>query len=162
MSLEQIEKQNNAKRIISLLLTLLWMALIFYMSSQTADDSSDMSSGITYKLCLFFVKGFKDMSVDAKAAIVEGAHNYVRKAAHLSEYTVLGILLSSSFASFSVRRGYIFAPLAGILYAATDEIHQLFVPGRSGELRDVCIDSIGVILGTLLFLFFIRIRSRKK
>ena len=43
------------------------------------------------------------------------------------------------------------------LYAATDEIHQLFVPGRSGEIRDVCLDSLGVITGIIILLIIFKI-----
>lgn len=48
-----------------------------------------------------------------------------------------------------------------ILYAASDELHQLFVPGRAGLITDVCIDSAGALLGILLFLAALHLTSRR-
>ncbi len=42
--------------------------------------------------------------------------------------------------------------IIGILYAISDEIHQLFVPGRSGKVTDVIIDSLGILTGIVFFL----------
>ena len=43
----------------------------------------------------------------------------------------------------------------------TDEIHQLFISGRSGEIRDVCIDSLGVITGIIILLIILIRRERR-
>jgi VanZ family protein len=69
----------------------------------------------------------------------------LRKAAHLSEYAVLGALLVRA-----VRRP---APawLAGVAYAASDEFHQHFVSGRNGNAVDVAIDAAGVLLGVVVY-----------
>jgi VanZ family protein len=66
----------------------------------------------------------------------------LRKLAHLAEFAILGALLARALPELH-------AFLAGIGYAAFDEIHQHFVPGRAGTLRDVAIDSVGVLLGVL-------------
>jgi hypothetical protein len=67
----------------------------------------------------------------------------LRKLAHLAEYAVLGALLARALPEFA-------AQWAGIAYAASDEFHQAFVPGRFGSLLDVAIDATGVLLGILL------------
>ena len=72
---------------------------------------------------------------------------YIRKGAHVTEYAVLGILLVLTFAAYGFRRAGTLALITGILYAALDEYHQRFVPGRSGEIKDVLIDACGLLLG---------------
>ncbi len=102
---------------------LLWMALIFFMSSRTHTSVSD-----TYVFNFIFFKTL-----------------------HLIEYAVLFTLLFRAFYSQkskkeSIVRTLTKAALLTILYGATDELHQLFVPTREGTVRDVFIDSIGVFL----------------
>jgi VanZ family protein len=67
----------------------------------------------------------------------------LRKLAHTTEYAVLGALLVRA-----TRRPNV-AVVLGVLYAASDEFHQTFVPGRHGSPIDVAIDSIGLALGIL-------------
>jgi VanZ family protein len=69
----------------------------------------------------------------------------VRKAAHLTEYAILGALLVRA-----LNRPAAAAALA-IAYAATDELHQHFVPGRTGAVVDVLIDAVGVVVGIVLY-----------
>ena len=68
----------------------------------------------------------------------------LRKVAHAAEYAVLGFLLVRA-------TGREWAALAlGIAYAASDELHQHFVPGRFGSPLDVAVDAVGVAVGVLL------------
>jgi VanZ family protein len=69
----------------------------------------------------------------------------LRKAAHVTEYAILGVLLLRALG------GELPALAAGVAYAITDEIHQLFVRGRHGSPVDVAIDAAGVLLGLLVF-----------
>jgi VanZ family protein len=69
----------------------------------------------------------------------------LRKIAHLAEYAILGALLARA----TGRVGLAFA--LGTLYAATDEVHQTFVPGRHGSPLDVAIDAAGVAVGIALW-----------
>ena len=104
----------------------------------------------------------------------------IRKIAHMTEYAVLGALLTGSIvtgiakkseiamveveasAEFKKQRKHILAAVVlGILYAASDELHQYFVPGRLGCVRDVCIDSVGVLIGVAIFTVCIRLISRR-
>jgi VanZ family protein len=70
----------------------------------------------------------------------------LRKAAHITEYAILGALLYRAFE----REAPAF--IAGVAYAVTDELHQHFVHGRHGALVDVVIDAAGVALGLLVWL----------
>ena len=87
---------------------------------------------------------------------MENIDFYVRKAAHMTEYAVLGGLLMGFLQSFGVSMPHLwrYSLMAGILYAASDELHQYFVPGRACQLRDVVIDGIGVGLGVIVFLLW--------
>jgi VanZ family protein len=69
----------------------------------------------------------------------------LRKLAHATEYAILGALLVRA----TGRSGLAIA--LGTLYAASDEIHQTFVPGRMGSPVDVAIDAVGVVAGVVLW-----------
>jgi VanZ family protein len=73
----------------------------------------------------------------------------LRKAAHLAEYAVLGALLARALQT-AVASWPLAAWAGGTAYAASDEVHQLFVPGRQGSLLDLAIDAVGVALGVLV------------
>ena len=89
----------------------------------------------------------------------------VRKSAHIIAYFVLGVLmyraLRVSIRRWPARTVAGLALLSCSLYAVTDEIHQLFVPGRSGELRDVMIDSIAALVGVGLCGWMMHRRHKK-
>lgn len=73
----------------------------------------------------------------------------IRKTAHFSVYLLLGVLVMNALRRSGVIGLKAVALAIGIcvLYAVSDEVHQLFVPGRGGQARDVLIDSAGAILG---------------
>lgn len=73
-----------------------------------------------------------------------------KKTAHIFEYTILFLLWYWALG----KKNPIEALMISISYAFTDEIHQLFVPGRTGLLRDVVIDSIGIIIFSFLIVKF--------
>ena len=122
----------------SLLLLIIWMILIFVMSSFNADISSNQSGMIVN----FISKIFNINNIELLSLII-------RKMAHFFEYFILGILMLNVLINYNkkIYLAYIF----GILYACLDEVHQLFVNGRSGQITDVLIDSLGIILGVLLY-----------
>ena len=71
----------------------------------------------------------------------------IRKAAHMSEYAILAMLLYMFARESKIQSSFIFALIFSMLYACTDEFHQLFVSGRSGQWQDVFIDTSGSFLG---------------
>ena len=122
-------------RVILIILIIIWTWLIFSFSSQDGDESS----GLSRKVVEFFIKDQE---------LVDKIEPYARKIAHFSEYGLGGILFISLFSTYkwSDERKIITSILLGIWYAIMDEIHQLMVPGRSGAIKDVYIDSLGIIL----------------
>ena len=140
-----------------------WMTVIFLFSHQPAVTSSEISGGVSLglvgRLDALFHLGLPEETLEKMGRIIEYP---VRKAAHMSEYAILGMLAFAFFKTmeFGGRWHYRGAWFFALCYAATDEFHQLFVAGRSGRLSDVCIDSVGAALG-LLFLFLIEKIWRK-
>ena len=144
------------KRTAGLICLIACMVMIFVFSSQNADISGNLSEGITYKIASLTVKDFETFSYEKQKEIVEGMHFYIRKAAHFSEYALLGIIaFLNSTLYFKKTRTRFFTTLSFcLLYAATDEMHQLFTDGRCGSPVDVMIDFSGAVTGTI-FIFIV-------
>lgn len=125
-------------RVLNVLIILV-LCFIWGHSMKTAAESSRISSGL---LELFpFLK-------------LLGEHA-VRKIGHFSEFTALGFLLCLRFRG---ENKPLSLPLVcGILTAMVDETIQMFIPGRSCEVRDVWIDTAGVCFGMMLALTVYRI-----
>lgn len=158
----KIDIKKNGKRAVRVL-ALLWMLVIFVFSSQPADESTRTSLFIGEMIESVCVPGFVDLSPEERRLMVENIDFAVRKTAHATEYAVLGILLGLSMGEFGEETFYqrqYRAYLAGTVYAVTDEIHQLFVPGRAGLITDVMIDSAGVLAGILFLFVFKKITER--
>ena len=104
------------------------------------------------------IKEYKEWPGKRQAAFAAKIDYPVRKAAHASEYALLGILLTGAIMDIRKpwKRQLLACFLIGAAYAASDEFHQLFVPGRSGQIRDVMIDSAGVAAGIILACLAIR------
>lgn len=122
----------------------MWCLVIFFQSGKNA-DASDANS-------LFIVDLINDALASVFGAQAGVLSNFVvRKAAHFIEYLILGILFFKSwFTGAKLRRGVALAFVSGVMYSISDEIHQIFVPGRTGKLIDVVIDSTGLAVGLLL------------
>ena len=145
-------KKASAGRVLWLLAAILWMALIFHFSGQKASQSSEVSGSITYRMAKaanhLFDLGWDGETLERYAGALE---HPVRKAAHMTEYAVLAWLFLGNFMQYPFfrKRAYLWAGGLAAVYASTDEFHQLFIEGRSGEWKDVAIDSLGAILGLL-------------
>ena len=169
-------KKPTRHTALSLVALILWCTLIFYMSARVAQDSDALSLGFAGRFLHLVVPGFSDMSAADQLALAKSINHPVRKLAHFTEYLVLGILavnalrlhIGSSGRYFedeaiTPSRNFCIPALSWafcILYAASDEFHQLFVPGRAGLVTDVCIDSAGALLGILLFLVALQLILR--
>ena len=132
-------------------LIIAWMAVIFSFSAQPADESSQTSLGVGEVFARIFVPDFEELSSEEQMAYMEKIDHPVRKLGHASEYAVLGFLAVFTVSAYGGRgkRMMVLTWAACTLYAASDEFHQLFVPGRSGHVTDVMIDSGGVLVGML-------------
>lgn len=120
------------------------MALIFFFSHQTAETSSHTSGGFAEILAKLLGYIFSGKAYDR---ILWLAQWIVRKAAHFLLFAILGICVYKSLNFGTRRRRVIIALTICVLYAISDEIHQMFIPGRAGRVSDVVIDSVGIAAG---------------
>ena len=160
-----------------------WMVMIFCASAQTGSDSGGMSRGVADGLlALWSALTGASFEGAARDAAIEALQLPLRKGAHMSEYAVLAVLAFAHLLSWEKGRDssrgteaprlFGAAPSlvkpAGIawgfatLYAATDEIHQLFVPARAGLATDVLIDSTGALIGVAFALLVVWLWRRRK
>lgn len=149
-------KQSHFKYIYPWLAVVVWMGVIFYLSHQSGNASSHLSSGITDGIIQTMETVWPFMSFDEAFF-----HHLIRKCAHFAAYFILGILVVHALKR-PFKKRLIYALLICMLYAMSDEIHQLFVPGRSGEVRDVLIDSAGAATGIGLYMLFVFILQHLK
>lgn len=151
-------------RIISTLTTAAIMIAIFMFSAQNREQSSNLSRGFT-KQVVNMISAVVSMNVSEKTQLVDLIHGTIRKLAHFSIYAVLGISSSAMFTSYLIkskkRNILIYSVIFCFLYAASDEIHQLFVGGRGPQITDVLLDSFGAFCGGMVFLMFIKLINRK-
>lgn len=130
------------KKIVKSLLPVLTLALLCVIWGHSAMDA-DMSTAESDYILDFLKTIFGDMN---------GLTDFVvRKAAHFTEFTMLGVLLSADVFVFLRKADYMYIPpFGGLVAACIDETIQLYSAGRSSMLMDVWIDFSGVITGTLL------------
>ena len=132
---------NIMHKRISILLVITWMIFIFIMSSFNSTESSNQSNFIVNIIAnIFNINNISILSL------------IVRKLAHFTEYFILGLLVYNLI--YSNQKKAYFAIIICVLYAISDEIHQLFVPGRSCQVLDVIIDSSGSLLGIILLYIY--------
>ena len=139
-----MEKGPGTKRItkaaiLHIVITVIVMAVIFVHSAMPGDASTAESDVIVLRILKF-----SGMDHDFVSFLV-------RKAAHCAVYMVLGGCLMLNVIDLvkwkASRAARTLAWAAGTFYAATDELHQSFVAGRNGSMFDVCLDSVGVLVG---------------
>ncbi len=183
------DTRELVKLVVAAAALLAWMAFIFYMSAKTGGASGGMSESVAAWLAQLFCPDWASMSDAARAELLSAMSLPVRKAAHVTEYAILAVLAFTAFwqiravrrartragaaagadkgAGETAHRAILFTALAAFafsaLYAASDEFHQLFVPGRAGLLSDVAIDSCGAALGSALAALVVwRRRARRR
>ena len=140
--------KTKVKRGFFLLLVILMCFIIFLFSSQNGSESKSVSRGFVYNILNAFPEFSEKTSLE-KAQIVEDFQFLVRKAAHFSVYTMLGLAAMCLLSTYQInmKKKIIISFLIGFIYAIIDEIHQIFSPGRTAMVFDVFVDSVGVIFG---------------
>ena len=151
---------------VFLALSLVWMIVIFGFSSNNAEDSTVQSNGVTQLFARIFIPGFDDLPQEQQQEIIARYDGPVRKLAHFVSYAVLGFLACGTAMTCPCGKikEYVLpivSTAAGILFAVSDEYHQTFVDGRAGQLKDVFIDSAGVICGTAFMIVVLNIVVRR-
>ena len=135
--------------------------IIFGFSSQNAEESSGISKKVSETIVEITNK---EKPTQEKNTMVKYLEPRIRKLAHFSIYTVVGFLLMNLCFTYkiSINKKIIISLILGFIYACSDELHQTFVVGRSGEARDVLIDTSGVFVGICISYAFYRIYRKLK
>lgn len=181
----KVNRTVRTKRTIAPILALAWMILIFSMSAQPGEVSGDMSGSISH-LFMQIINTIIGCGWN-EAELLQLAEQWdypIRKLAHMTEFGILSLLylwvtnlyadsrivskmvigIESVIGKTANRHKhigyYLLALLSTLLYAATDEFHQLFVPGRAGMVTDVMIDSLGAVIALTLWTIVVAIISK--
>ena len=145
--------KKNILRAILMLLLLSTFFIIFGFSSQDGEKSGNISKKITEEI-ITRIPQIQEKEQNEREAITLRIEKVIRKIAHFSIYTAVGLLLMALISTFEIKEKnrIIISLIIGIIYASSDEIHQSFVPERSPMITDVMIDTMGVMLGILLIM----------
>ena len=132
---------------------------IFALSSQDGGVSAGTSRQFTEIL-------LKTLGLECNDRTIEIINPVIRKVAHFSVYMLLGFLTMCTCETFKWQKVYKFdfSTMFAFVFACSDELHQRLVPGRSGEFADVCLDTVGAMLGVFIVLAIalICVRIKKK
>lgn len=152
----KFKKNLILKRIIFLAILLATFYIVFNFSAQNGEESGNLSEKVTTFIVNVLSK-VKNMDTNTKLHYIAKLHPIVRKLAHFSLYTIIGFSLMGFFSTFNIRNKYkvLWSGLIGISYAGLDEFHQSFTPGRGPSIKDVAIDSAGVLTGILILIMLI-------
>ena len=130
-------RKSSAKRLLTVLIVLN-LCFIWGNSMMNAVESEDLSGGVLAWIGQFF-----------PFLLTDAGHNFLRKAAHFSEFCLLGVLVSARQLAAGEPPKRTLSGF-GLMVACIDETIQLYVPGRAGSLIDVWIDTAGFVTGTVL------------
>ena len=143
----------DIKKILIWIPAIIMAMLIFGFSKQDGEEST----GLSYKaadiiLTVCDKAGIVDYNDNNRDSMIESVQFPIRKAAHMTEYAVLSVLIMLALIVDGLKgiRLPVISAIIATVFAATDEFHQKFVPGRYGCLRDVLIDAAGSIIGLMI------------
>lgn len=143
------------QRIIFAILTILTFIIIFIFSNQNGYKSKSTSKNFTRKV-IEILQIDKNLSESQKEKLIEDSQYIVRKTAHFTIYTIasLNIMIFINTYNIKFKNKILIAFIIAVIYAITDEIHQIFTGTRTPKVLDVLIDSAGVLYGIGIFLLF--------
>ena len=147
------------KKIIKIVLVLIVMITIFMFSNDNDVSSNKKSDGFIIRTSEFILN--RKLTDKEKEFYIDKYVVIVRKTAHFTIYFLLGLFFCSFLKEFDLnnKKLILYTVIFVFLYACSDEIHQLFISGRSGEILDVLIDTLGGFTSSLLYTNF-RVRRR--
>lgn len=138
------------KKILWTSALIMWMLVIFLFSNQNGEKSQKTSDRLIKNVVniVYQIKD-KELNKEKEEQLIENTSLIVRKMAHFTVYFILGIISYFTLKSYQVQNIIFYSILICVLYACSDEIHQLFSAGRSGKILDVYIDTLGGITAIL-------------
>lgn len=155
------------QKIIRISLVVIWMIIIFSFSQVNGEKSGSSSiklikdSVININCFLVKIKIAKPLSDKRATKMAEFLNYPVRKAMHISEYFILALLLYWTIILYKNKKTYLLTFLISVLYAISDEIHQLFT-ARTSSFKDVLIDTIGIIFAIMFIEIVKKIKTQNE
>lgn len=138
------------KKLIYTVLLIMLLLVIFLFSNQTANKSQSTSDKVASSIVDIVETVTKNsIKKDKRKSIIENTRFLVRKTAHFTLYFILGIIVYLLFTSYGVKKIVFYSIIFCFIYACSDEIHQLFLDGRTAKILDVCIDTCGSSLAVI-------------
>jgi VanZ family protein len=133
---------------------------IFGFSSKTAEESSGTSEKIARQIIEIF-DNVMEIDNIKKEEVFHTVHFLIRKCAHFAEFALLTLLVFFLAQCYGLKKTIcaIISLVYCLIFASTDEIHQLYVDGRSGEVRDVFIDFCGGVFSNVCVFIGFKIKS---
>lgn len=139
------------KRIILTILLISWIGVIFSFSNQNGEESQKLSDNVTEAIIDKTIEITKiEIPKTQKEQIIEDSRFVIRKAAHFTIYFVLGLIAYYTIRSYGLQKIFAYTLIICLIYALSDEIHQMFISDRTPHLLDVFIDFTGAFLGCML------------
>ncbi len=156
----------NIKKVISIILVIIWMSVVFLFSNQQGEKSGGTSRKVS-AIVVNIINIQNKYNEIEKEELINILEPIIRKLAHYTIYMIGGVILANCVFQFCQKHqiAIYISLFIGVLYAISDEIHQLMVIGRSGNIKDVIIDSLGILTGNLFFLLItklIKVISKKR
>ena len=150
--------KNKNKVILSWLLVLLWLLIIFLFSNMDTTKSNGASKGTINTVVDTTIETSNNLGIieeiptqEEKQTIVNNLNLPLRKCTHFTVYLVLAILLLNALTKTNIKNKYFLTLIICFIYALTDEYHQTFITGRTGQFIDVIIDTLGSSLGIIIY-----------
>ena len=153
-------EKNQTLFCVFAFLSIITMIIIFLFSSQKAEYSAALSNEVG-SIVENLLSPFKWILRDGGVLWVK---SHIRKIAHFVGYTLLGSFLLGALLNTKIKRLILKISISasiGLFYSITDEFHQLFVPGRSGQISDVLLDFSGVSFGILICISIYKLICKK-
>lgn len=132
--------------------------IIFGFSNQNGEESGSVSQKVSKMLVDIFIHA-ENLNEEIKMNFANYIQPVIRKLAHFSIYTLVGIFSMGFMSTFNLKflKRFMTSLVVGLTYAISDEFHQSFIPGRVASAKDVCIDTLGVITGIIIVFIVISI-----
>lgn len=157
------DKKQLIKIIISWFLVVIWMIIIFMLSNTPAKESTRDSKKIISDTIVTTTTVTNNLGITnyhpselELNKLVKKINGPSRELMHSFEYLVLSILLLIALYNSNIKRKYIITFIICFIYILTDEYHQKFITGRSFQLLDIFMDTIGTFLGMFIYRLFKR------
>ncbi len=143
MNKKQFNRVFSIKKIILIILCIIWGLVIFTFSNSDAESSNNISKGLINEVIEVFSNIF-DINDKEIEELTISLNRPVRKLAHMTEYFILALLIFNALRIFKYKGNkYILTLIICFIYSIFDEYHQTFISGRTGQFIDCIIDITG-------------------